>query len=53
MQQVGDRIGKGAYGTVYRGLNTEIGEVVALKQFDLLNVGKDDMDSLTVSVTLL
>ncbi|KAJ1978346.1 Protein kinase of the Mitotic Exit Network [Dimargaris xerosporica] len=36
--QLGDCIGKGAFGTVYRGLNLENGQVVAVKQIPLRSV---------------
>ncbi|KAJ1919937.1 Protein kinase of the Mitotic Exit Network [Tieghemiomyces parasiticus] len=36
--QLGDCIGKGAFGTVFRGLSLESGKVVAVKQIPLRNV---------------
>ncbi|KAJ1983690.1 Protein kinase of the Mitotic Exit Network [Dimargaris verticillata] len=38
--QLGDCIGKGAFGTVYRGLNLENGQVVAVKQIPLHSVSR-------------
>jgi serine/threonine protein kinase len=51
--QLGDCIGKGAFGTVYRGLNSVTGEVVAIKQFELDRVSADDSESFTTEIRIL
>ena len=51
--QLGDCIGKGAFGTVYRGLNSKTGEVVALKQFDMERLSSDDLESLVTEIKIL
>ena len=39
--EIQDKIGQGRYGSVYRGLNKETGEVVAIKAIEY---DKDDID---------
>ncbi|KAI9142655.1 hypothetical protein BKA69DRAFT_1065643 [Paraphysoderma sedebokerense] len=51
--QLGDCIGKGAFGSVYRGLNLETGEVVAIKQIKLNGYDKSQLNSLTTEIDLL
>ena len=51
--QPGDCIGKGAFGAVYRGLNVESGEVVAIKQFDLQKISSSDVESLMTEIKIL
>jgi len=48
LQQLGDSIGKGAFGTVYQGLNMKTGEVVAIKQITLQNIPKSELDAMMV-----
>lgn len=38
---------------MYRGLNTTTGEVVALKQFELDRVGKDEIEALVSEIRIL
>jgi hypothetical protein len=40
--------GKGAFGAVYRGLNMETGEVVAIKQIRLSNIPESELQSIMV-----
>lgn len=46
--QLGDCIGKGAFGSVFRGLNMETGEVVAIKQVKLTDIPKSEVDVIMV-----
>ena len=39
---LGDEIGKGAYGRVYKGLDLENGDFVAIKQVSLENIAQED-----------
>uniref|UniRef100_A0A6N2LYQ4 non-specific serine/threonine protein kinase n=1 Tax=Salix viminalis TaxID=40686 RepID=A0A6N2LYQ4_SALVM len=41
---LGDEIGKGAYGRVYKGLDLENGDFVAIKQFSLENIAQEDLN---------
>lgn len=45
---MGDCIGKGAFGSVYRALNLENGEVVAIKQLKLNKISKSELDVIMV-----
>ncbi|KND02754.1 STE/STE11/CDC15 protein kinase [Spizellomyces punctatus DAOM BR117] len=51
--QLGDCLGKGAFGCVYSGLVTETGEVVAVKQLRLSNIAKPDLTLITGEIDLL
>ena len=44
-----DEIGKGAYGRVYKGLDLENGDFVAIKQVSLENIPPEDLASIMVS----
>lgn len=46
---LGDEIGKGAYGRVYKGLDLENGDFVAIKQVSLENIPPEDLASIMVS----
>ena len=49
----GDLLGKGAFGSVYRGLNLETGEVVAIKQIKLIGTPKSQLSSMMMEIDLL
>ena len=51
--QLGDEIGKGGFGTVYRGLNTETGDFVAVKQLPLRGMDKADLAAMQTEIELL
>lgn len=48
-QMLGDEIGKGAYGRVYKGLDLENGDFVAIKQVSLENIAQEDLNIIMVS----
>ncbi|KAH7331996.1 hypothetical protein KP509_20G062500 [Ceratopteris richardii] len=50
---VGDEIGKGAYGKVYKGLDSENGDFVAIKQVSLENIPPEDLASIMQEIDLL
>ena len=52
-QHIGESIGKGAFGKVYKGLNTETGQTVAIKQLSLINIAEDKLASLHKEINLL
>ncbi|XP_051181316.1 uncharacterized protein [Lolium perenne] len=43
-KMLGDEIGKGAYGRVYKGLDLENGDFVAIKQVSLENIPQEDLN---------
>ncbi|GET00056.1 cytokinesis protein sepH [Rhizophagus clarus] len=51
--QLGDCIGKGAFGSVYRALNWETGEVVAVKQVKINNIPKSELNFIMTEIDLL
>ncbi|KAG8716348.1 hypothetical protein FRC09_015862 [Ceratobasidium sp. 395] len=51
--QLGDSLGKGAFGQVYRALNWTTGEVVAVKQIQLSDVPKSELGELMSEINLL
>ncbi|CAB4384200.1 unnamed protein product [Rhizophagus irregularis] len=51
--QLGDCIGKGAFGSVYRALNWETGEVVAVKQVKISNIPKSELNFIMTEIDLL
>lgn len=51
--QLGDAIGKGGYGVVYKGLTIETGEIVAIKQVRYVNIPKDQLTTIMVEIDLL
>eukprot|EP00250_Pteridium_aquilinum_P022298 c25342_g1_i2 orf=635-4657(+) len=50
---LGDEIGKGAYGRVYKGLDLENGDFVAIKQVSLENIFAEDLASIMQEIDLL
>ncbi|QRW06434.1 kinase domain protein [Ceratobasidium sp. AG-Ba] len=51
--QLGDSLGKGAFGQVYRALNWTTGETVAVKQIQLSDVPKSELGELMSEINLL
>jgi serine/threonine protein kinase len=50
-QQLGDCLGKGAFGSVYRALNWGTGETVAIKQVKLADLPKGQSRAIMVFVS--
>jgi len=48
MQQLGDCLGKGAFGSVYRALNWGTGETVAIKKIRLTDLPKSELRTIMV-----
>lgn len=46
--QIGDCLGKGAFGSVYRALNWSTGETVAVKQIQLSDIPKSHLGDIMV-----
>ena len=53
LQQLGDCIGKGQFGTVYRALNLNTGETVAVKRISLVGLEDQEITQLMNEVDLL
>ncbi|KAJ9072535.1 Protein kinase of the Mitotic Exit Network [Entomophthora muscae] len=51
--QLGDCIGKGQFGSVYKALNLQTGQIVAVKRVDLDGRSKEEIESLMGEVDLL
>ncbi|KDR82414.1 hypothetical protein GALMADRAFT_220413 [Galerina marginata CBS 339.88] len=51
--QLGDSLGKGAFGQVYRALNWATGETVAVKEIQLSNIPKGDIGEIMSEIDLL
>ncbi|SNX84122.1 related to MAPKK kinase [Melanopsichium pennsylvanicum] len=51
--QLGDCLGRGAFGSVYRGLNYMNGETVAVKQVQLGNIPKAELGEIMSEIDLL
>jgi len=52
-QQLGECIGKGQFGTVYRALNLNTGQVVAVKRIQLEGKTEAEIEQLSNEVSLL
>ncbi|GKV21312.1 hypothetical protein SLEP1_g31304 [Rubroshorea leprosula] len=50
---LGDEIGKGAYARVYKGLDLENGDFVAIKQVSLENIAQEDLNVIMQEIDLL
>ncbi|EGG16363.1 putative protein serine/threonine kinase [Cavenderia fasciculata] len=50
---IGDKIGKGAYGQVYKGLNSKTGDFVAIKQIDRIKIDANTLQSVKSEVEIL
>ncbi|XP_022863966.1 MAP3K epsilon protein kinase 1-like [Olea europaea var. sylvestris] len=50
---LGDEIGKGAYGRVYKGLDLQNGDFVAIKQVSLSNIAQEDLNTIMQEIDLL
>ncbi|KAL6048786.1 Protein kinase of the Mitotic Exit Network [Balamuthia mandrillaris] len=51
--QLGDALGRGGFGTVYKGLNVESGDFVAIKQVSLTGIPKEQLSSIMMEIDLL
>ncbi|CAG9322016.1 CDC15_2 [Blepharisma stoltei] len=51
--QLGDCIGKGAFGKVYKALNKETAQIVAIKQISVVNVSEDQISSIHKEINLM
>ncbi|KAI9717479.1 MAG: hypothetical protein M1828_007179 [Chrysothrix sp. TS-e1954] len=51
--RLGDSLGKGAFGSVFRGLNLETGETVAIKQIKLADIPNSELRVIMMEIDLL
>jgi serine/threonine protein kinase len=47
--QLGETLGKGAFGTVYKGLDVENGDFVAIKQINCNDIPRGQLESIMVT----
>lgn len=52
-QQLGECIGKGAFGKVYKALNIETGQIVAIKQISISNISEDQANLIQKEISLM
>ena len=52
-QQLGECIGKGASGKVFKGLNTSNGKIVAIKQVNVRNISDEQSNTIHMEIHLL
>ena len=53
LQQLGELIGKGAIGEVYKALDSETAKTVAIKRIDLMSISAENIRSIESEVNLL
>lgn len=53
LQKLGEKLGQGSFGSVYRALNWTTGETVAVKQIGLANIPKSDLPDIMVRLSSL
>lgn len=51
LQKLGEKLGQGSFGSVYRALNWTTGETVAVKQIGLANIPKSDLPDIMVRLS--
>ena len=49
LQHLGECIGRGGFGAVFRGLNIQTGVTVAVKRVSMQNIPKDELIAIEVS----
>ena len=50
---IGEELGRGAYGQVYKGMDTTTGDIVAIKQISLSGVSQENLQSVMGELELL
>jgi serine/threonine protein kinase len=53
LQQIGQEIGRGGFGTVFEALCTDTGDFVAVKRVALHNIDSDSLASIALEIDLL
>lgn len=53
LQQLGDCLGKGAHGAVYRALNWGTGETVAIKRIKLADLPQNELQTIMMEIDLM
>ena len=49
LQQLGEKLGKGAFGTVYKSLSIKTGDFVAIKRLSITDLNDEQVESLNVN----